>query len=248
MRGRTLCKLETESKRRRTARAGIGSPAALRSSGSAHTHTRSLERYHHHHVSSALLLLLLSSGSSRRSGGSSSSGGSSGSSSSSGGSSSSGSGSSGSSGSATLRRSPPASQPRSLAARGRTDHAEHGDKLAGGVSDDGETELGAALGRADILDPLDVRVDIVAADRAQLDVALRKLLHVLGYRPELGRADRREVRGVGEQNACGPAGAPGLRAGRTAPSQKQTSGGVRALRRRLGQSTHPSRRPSSRAA
>ncbi len=91
----------------------------------------------------------------------------------------------------------------------RTDHAQHRNELAGRVCDDGKAKFSASLGGADVLDPLDVRVDIVAADRAQLDVALVEFFHILGHGAKLGRADRREVRRVREQDACGPASRAG---------------------------------------
>ena len=82
-----------------------------------------------------------------------------------------------------------------------TDHAELRDDLAVRVGEDREAELRAALARADVLDPLDMGVHVVAADGAELHVALRELADVLRDSAELGRADGGEIRRVREQDA-----------------------------------------------
>src|SRR3954462_5517348 len=53
----------------------------------------------------------------------------------------------------------------------------------------------------DVLDPLVVGVDGVDAHRDDLGVALVELRLQARHRPELGRADRGEVLGMGEQDA-----------------------------------------------
>ena len=82
----------------------------------------------------------------------------------------------------------------------RVDHVvEVGDLLVG-VADQREVDL-RALGLLDVVRPLVVVLGRVDREADHLDVALVPLGLQLGDVAELGRADRREVLGMGEQDA-----------------------------------------------
>jgi hypothetical protein len=91
-----------------------------------------------------------------------------------------------------------------------------------GVGDDREVRR-LPLGRSDVLGPFRVRVHRIDGESDRLHPASIKLRLEPGHVPELGRADRREIAGMGEEDRQ-----------RLADPVVEAEGALRALGREVG--------------